>query len=255
MVFPSRQVAIEVFGFAIHWYGLLYLLGFLVAYTLIKRLQRYRALALSNDDVSSVLSWAVVGVILGGRLGYVLFYEPMYFLQNPAEIIAVWHGGMASHGGFIGAGLALWYILWKKHIPLLSFLDIATVPVALGLFFGRFGNFINWELYGTVTNVPWAMAIPGVEGLRHPTFFYAMIKNACIAMVCFSALRSARVQEGMPFALFLLLYGLLRFTVEFYREQPHGFTEIAGVSLSRGQVLTIPLILAGAILVLWLRRK
>ena len=180
-IFPSRQVALELLGFSVHWYGLLYLLAFLLTYFLIMRLQHLRSLELDKEVVSSLLSWAVGGVIVGGRIGYVLFYEYAYFSENTLEVLAVWNGGMSSHGGFIGVAIALGIALKKKGIPVLPFLDVITVPIALGLACGRFGNFINWELYGTVTDVPWAMAIPGVEGLRHPTFFYALAKDLLIS--------------------------------------------------------------------------
>ncbi len=253
--FPSRAVAIELFGFSVHWYGIMYLLAFLLAYILLQRLQRYRHLALSSDDIGSVLSGGILGVIVGGRLGYVFFYEPVYFLQNPLEILAVWHGGMSSHGGFLGVGVVLLFLLRKKNIPLLAFLDVIAVPAALGLALGRFGNFINFELYGTVTSVPWAIAIPGVEGLRHPTFFYAAGKDIFIACVCLLHLIRAQRVPGETFAVFLMLYGVLRFVVEFYREQSYALTDIGFISLTRGQLLTIPLIATGIILAAFLRHQ
>lgn len=253
--FPSRQVALEVFGFAVHWYGLLYLTAFVLAYVLVHRLQRYRNLSLTKDDVSTVLSYAIVGVIAGGRLGYVFFYEPQYFLRHPLEIVAVWNGGMSSHGGFIGVTVLLAYILRKKNIPLLAFLDIAAVPIAVGLALGRFGNFINWELYGTVTSVPWAVAIPGVEGLRHPTFFYSIAQELCTALVCYICLIRNVRPYGMTFAIFLLMYGVFRCVVEHFRDQPYTMTDLGFVALTRGQLLSIPIILAGLLLLWWLRKR
>lgn len=253
--FPSRQVAVEIAGFAIHWYGLLYLAAFLLAYILLQKLQSNRSLKLSKDDISSVLSYAIVGVIAGGRLGYVLFYEPQYFTSHPLEVFAVWNGGMSSHGGFLGVTVALLWILRKRDIPLLPFLDIITVPIAIGLMLGRFGNFINWELYGTVTTAAWGIAIPGVEGLRHPTFFYSMAKDLCIALFCYAHLVRGTRPYGMTFALFLLLYGLLRFVVEYYREQPYAFTDFGVFALTRGQLLTLPIIAAGFILVMILHSR
>ena len=240
--FPTRQVAIEIFGFSVHWYGLLYLLAFLLAYNLVLRLQRYRSLQLTKDDVSALLSWAIIGVIVGGRMGYVLFYEFAYFSKNLTEVFAVWNGGMSSHGGFIGVALALGFAIHKRSIPLLPFLDVITVPIALGLACGRIGNFVNWELYGTVTDVPWAMAIPGVEGLRHPTFFYAFAKNLFIAAVCYRFLRKTPVKPGQTFSVFLLMYGMLRFIVEYYRAQTYALTDLGFMELTRGQLLSLPII-------------
>lgn len=254
-LFPTRQVALELLGFSIHWYGLLYLLAFLLSYHLIFRLQHLRSLELNTEAISSLLSWAIVGVIVGGRMGYVLFYEYAYFSQHPLEVFSVWNGGMSSHGGFIGVALALGIALRKKGIPFLQFLDIITVPIALGLALGRLGNFINWELYGSITNVSWAMAIPGVEGLRHPTFFYALGKDLCIAAVCFRHLQLSYPRPGETFAIFLLLYGVLRYIVEYYRDQPYGFFEVGVLSISRGQLLTLPLIVIGLLSFLMIGRR
>ncbi|MBT4119298.1 MAG: prolipoprotein diacylglyceryl transferase [Candidatus Peribacter sp.] len=252
---PTRQVAVEVLGFSVHWYGLLYLAAFLLAYHLVLRLQHLRSLELDKDAVSSLLSWAIGGVIVGGRMGYVLFYEYAYFSQNTLEVLAVWNGGMSSHGGFIGVAVALGIALKKRGVPVLAFLDVITVPIALGLACGRLGNFINWELYGTVSDLPWAMVIPGVEGLRHPTFFYALIKNLLIAAICYRHLRLSYPRPGETFSIFLLLYGILRFFVEYFREQPYGWFEVGVISLSRGQLLTLPLILIGVISFLMVGRR
>jgi phosphatidylglycerol:prolipoprotein diacylglycerol transferase len=254
-LFPTRQVALEILGLSVHWYGLLYLVAFLLSYVLVFRLQHLRALFLSKDDISSLLSWAIIGVIAGGRMGYVLFYEFSYFTNHPLEILAVWNGGMSSHGGFLGVALVLGFALKKRGVPLLQFLDVITVPIALGLACGRIGNFINGELYGTVTDVSWAMAIPGVEGLRHPTFFYAFAKNLLIATVCFRHLKISSATPGKTFAIFLSMYGVLRFAVEHFREQPYGWIDIGFASITRGQLLTIPLIVVGCAIFLLLSRR
>lgn len=255
--FPSRTVAIELFGFAVHWYGLLYLSGFLLGYLLLPRLQHYRGLALSRDDWAEVLSFAVIGVIVGGRLGYVFLYDPMQYLANPLEIFAVWKGGMASHGGFIGVFLALWYVTRKRHIALLPLLDVVVVPVAIGLALGRFGNFINQELYGTVTSLPWGISIPNVDGLRHPTHIYAMIKDLLIAGLCFLHLRLPHSTPGRTAALFGGMYAVLRFLVEFLRVPSHVPFILGSLVLTRGQVYTIPVLLVALILWWWAgnRRK
>ncbi len=244
-----------ILGFPIHWYGLLYLLAFIIAYVSLPRLLRYRSLTLSPDTLSAILSAVVLGVIVGGRLGYVVFYELPYFVQHPLEIFAVWNGGMSSHGGFLGVTISLWFALKKRKVPLLPFLDCMSVPVALGLAFGRFGNFINLELYGTVTTLPWAISIPGVEGLRHPTFFYSMAQDLCMACVCYAMLRSRRFETGQTFAMFLLLYGVLRFVVEIFRDQPYGYMHLLGIELSRGQLLTLPIIAIAIVLLVFLQRR
>lgn len=249
--FPSRTVAIELFGFAVHWYGLLYLAGFLLGYVLLPHLQRYRGLALSKEDWAEILSFSVIGVIVGGRLGYVLLYDPMQYVADPLEIFAVWNGGMASHGGFIGVFLALLYVTHKRHIPLLQLFDVVVVPVAIGLALGRLGNFINQELYGTVTNLPWGISIPNVEGLRHPTQLYAMLKDLLIAAVCFVHLRLPSDRAGRTGALFVGLYAILRFLIEFLRVPSHAPFIVGALSITRGQTYTIPLLLIA--IALWVR--
>lgn len=247
-LFPSRSIAIEFFGFAVHWYGILYALGAILAIVLLPRIQRYRGLKFSHDDWTSIVAVGVLGVILGGRLGYVFFYEPLYFMQSPLEIIAVWHGGMSSHGGFIGVGIALGLYLWKHRLPFWNVLDVVVIPVALALALGRIGNFLNQELYGTVTTLPWGIEIPGEEGLRHPTQIYAFLKNLLIAGLCFWHLKKKPVKPGQTLALFLVLYGVLRFFVEFLRVQQYPSIEIGLLSLTRGQLLTVPIVLVGIVL-------
>ena len=174
-------------------------------------------------------------------------------MLRPLEIFWVWQGGMSSHGGFLGVAIALLLLEKKKKFDLLKLADIAVIPIAIGLALGRFGNFINLELYGTATDLPWAMAIPGIDTLRHPTFFYAMIKDLFIAGVCYWHLTHEHpYRSGRNLALFLILYGLLRYVIEYVRDQQHSLIDLGLMTLSRGQLLTIPLILIGVWL--WFRR-
>lgn len=249
--FPSRTVALEIIGWPIHWYGIMYLTAFLIAYILLPRLQKHRGLSLSYDDWSRILSWGVIAVLAGGRLGYVLFYEP-HLLLRPMDVISVWNGGMSSHGGFIAVVLVMLLVLKRMRVPLLRFADIVVVPIAIGLALGRVGNFINQELYGTVTDLPWAIAIPGVEGLRHPTQVYAILKDLFIALFCFVHLMKVRpVIPGRTMSWFLLWYSILRFLVEFVRVQDHS----GWMGITRGQFLTIPVAVAGVILWFFLRKQ
>lgn len=253
--FPSRAVAVSLFGFGIHWYGILYIVAFLIAFLLLQRLQGERRLALSRDEWSTVLTSGILGVLIGGRLGFVLFYHPVYFALHPLEIFAVWNGGMSSHGGFLGVGIALLLTARRNHIPLLALLDLAVIPAAVGLALGRVGNFINLELYGTVTSLPWGMTIPGVEGLRHPVQLYAVAKDLLIAAVCLWHLRRTRdLRPGGTFAVFLMLYGLLRFLVEFVREPDLPSVVFGSFSLTHGQLYTLPLIIVGILLWVWWKR-
>ena len=251
-IFPSRTIFLQIAGLQIHWYGVMYLLAFVMAFILVRRLQKYRSLYLDSEEWSYILSWAIIGVLVGGRLGYVLFYEPMYFLLNPLDIFAVWKGGMSSHGGFVGVALAMWWAASRHNIPIWKLADIVVVPIAIGLSFGRLGNYINYELYGTVTTLPWGIAIPGVEGLRHPTQLYAVIKDLLIAGICFYHIsRTAPILPGRTFALFLMLYGGLRFLTEFVRAQQYELF----LGLSRGQLYTIPIFLIGVFLWFWLKKR
>ena len=134
--FPSRTIALTIGNFSVHWYGVMYLLGFILALILLPSLQRYRKLFLTRDEWMTILSYAVIGVIAGGRLGYVLFYEPEYFAENPVDIFAVWKGGMSFHGGLIGVALLLTFVCWQKKISVLKVMDTAIVPVAIGLALG-----------------------------------------------------------------------------------------------------------------------
>ncbi|MBU0458183.1 prolipoprotein diacylglyceryl transferase [Patescibacteria group bacterium] len=247
-LFPSREIAIQILNLSIHWYGLMYLFGFLLAFFLLPRIQKYRNLYLTKDEWSSLLAWGVIGVILGGRLGFVLFYEPFYYLSAPLEIIKVWHGGMSSHGGFLGVITVLIIYTRRHNLDLLSLLDLLVIPAAIGLALGRLGNFINGELYGIETSVAWGMSFPGVDGLRHPTQIYAILKDLIIAGSMTMYMWS-RPLMGRVFALAILLYGLLRFLVEYFRDQPYGFVDLGITTISRGQILTIPLIVIG--LIVW----
>ncbi len=244
-LFPNRAVAITVAGFNIHWYGLMYLFAFLLAFYLLPRIQKWRGLNISRDDWSSLLALGVIGVIAGGRLGFVLFYEPAFYLANPAEIIKVWNGGMSSHGGLIGVGIAVMLFCRRKSINIFSLLDVVVIPGAIGLAMGRVGNLINGELYGIESVVPWAMQFAESDVLRHPTQIYAIIKNLIIAGVCTMYIQSVSVKKGQVFALFLIMYGLLRYIVEYYREQPYGVYDFGIIMMSRGQLLTVPIIVIG----------
>ncbi len=249
--FPAQNIALRIAGFPIYWYGILYLVAFVTAAVLLPRLQELRKLKLSKGEWNDILTWAVVGVLLGGRLGYVLFYRFADFLQNPILLFDVRSGGMASHGGMIGVALAFAWVMRKRAwSEKLSIADIAVVPVAIGLALGRFGNFLNQELYGTVTTLPWGMEFDGVQGLRHPTQLYAIAKDLSIAALCYWYLRRTMTSfvPGRALALFLMLYGVLRFIVEIFRDQT-GITMWG--PLSEGQVLTVPVFLVGAAIWYW----
>jgi phosphatidylglycerol:prolipoprotein diacylglycerol transferase len=255
--FPSRTIALSIGSVSVHWYGVMYLLAFLLAMELIPRLQGKRGLALSRDQRDSLILSLFFGVLLGGRLGFALFYGGWEYWSHPLRILAIWEGGMSSHGGFIGVAIALILFARRQRISLLALTDILVIPAAIGLAFGRVGNLINGELFGTVTSLPWGMHFPGTEGLRHPTQIYAVLKDLLIAGVCFLHLKKSsgqgEVQYGKTTAIFLVLYAVLRFLVEYFREQTYGFFSVLGFRLSEGQLLSIPIFLAGVILAVVLK--
>lgn len=252
-LFPSRQIFLEIGPLAIHWYGIMYLLAFLIAWWLLPVLAAKKGYQLSKDDIGTILFAGILGTIIGGRLGFVTFYAPEYYGDRPWRILALWEGGMSSHGGMIGVAVAMLIVLrkLKTKISLWQLGDLLIVPIAIGLALGRLGNFINLELYGPVTALPWGIQIPGVEGLRHPTPLYAMGKDLLIAGVCFLFLFRSR-KEGTTLGLFFVLYGVLRFLVEFVRVETAGGLDLGILYLTRGQLLTIPVITIG-LYILWLR--
>lgn len=254
-LFPTRHIALTIGSFSIHWYGLLYLVAFIQAYLLLPRLQRLVGLSFTREQWQEIVALGAAAVVVGGRLGYVLFYEPAYFFAHPLEIFALWQGGMSSHGGFIAVIVALSLFARRKGIETWRLLDIIVIVVALGLALGRLGNFINYELFGPPTALPWAVTIPGEAVARHPTPLYAVGKNVLIAALTYSYLRwgkNARVGETA--ALFVALYGLLRFLVEYLRVQEWPYFNAGPISLTYGQLLTLPLLLGGVAYFLW-RRK
>lgn len=252
---PSREIAVEILGFAVHWYGVMYLLAFVTAAFLLPRLQQWRELHLVDAEWSRILNAAIVGTIVGGRLGHVFFYDPGYYWAEPLKIFAVWEGGMSFHGGLLGVALGLlWAMRGWSVDKILRVADIVVVPAALGLAFGRIGNFINFELFGPVTTLPWGMAIPGQEGLHHPTPLYECAYSLAIAASCYAMLRRSRT-PGHSFGVFLMLYGVFRFLVEFVRTPDAPLTDLWLFTLTRGQTLTVPVFLLGLGLLLWTTRR
>ena len=206
-------------------------------------------------DVDDLLFYGVLGVILGGRLGYVLFYKPAHYLANPLEILAVWQGGMAFHGGFLGVLVALWFYSRNTRRHFLDVTDFIAPLIPLGLAAGRLGNFINAELVGRVTNAPWAMIFPSVDSLpRHPSQLYQFALEGVLLFAILWWYGSRARPRGALSGAFLLGYGVLRFAAEFFR-QPDDFLGLLSLGLSMGQWLSLPMIAGGAGLLLWVWRQ
>lgn len=249
-------VALAIGPLAIRWYGLMYLLAF----TLLIVLGRIRIKQQPNADwdakrLDDVLFYGVIGVVLGGRLGYVLFYKLSYFLAHPIEIFYVWEGGMSFHGGFIGVAFALWLFARRGKKSWLAVTDFIAPLVPLGLGAGRIGNFINGELWGRPTDLPWGMVFPHVDLVpRHPSQLYefGLEGLALFIMVWFYSARPR--PAGAVSGLFLVGYGTFRFIVEYSRE-PDDFLGLLSMGLSMGQWLSLPMMVAGVMLMVWAYRK
>lgn len=249
-------IALAIGPLAIRWYGLMYLLAF----TLLIVLGRIRIKQQSNADwdakrLDDVLFYGVLGVVLGGRLGYVLFYKLSYYLAHPIEIFYVWEGGMSFHGGFIGVAFALWLFARRGKKSWLAVTDFIAPLVPLGLGAGRIGNFINGELWGRPTDLPWGMVFPHVDLVpRHPSQLYefGLEGLALFILVWFYSARPRPV--GAVSGLFLVGYGTFRFIVEFSRE-PDDFLGLLSMGLSMGQWLSLPMMVAGVVLMIWAYRK
>jgi len=255
LIFPAFDpVALQLGPLAIRWYGLAYIAALLGGWLIMRRLLPRPTAAAPADAADDFLTWATIGVILGGRLGYVLFYKPAYYLSQPLEIVQVWHGGMSFHGGLLGVALATILFTRRRGIPLLGFADVLAVVAPLGLMFGRIANLINGELFGRVTDVPWGMVFPHGGPLpRHPSQFYeAGLEGLVLFLILAGLCRIRRVRErqGVLTGLFIGGYGLARFVVEFYRE-PDAFLGTLPIGLTMGQTLSLPMVLGGLALVGW----
>ena len=226
----------------IRWYGLMYVIAFFITYFYCKKAIEKGQLKLTVKELDDLLGLMVVSMIIGARLFYAIFYNPSYFISEPWKILYVWEGGLSFHGGLAGIVLATLWFARKKKISFFHIADVLCIPIALGNALGRIGNFINAELYGIPTSLPWGVIFPGVELARHPTQLYEAAYNVVIFGILYS-LHNKKLKEGMIFGSFLILYSIFRFSVEFIKDLPsYG-------PLTMGQWLTIPLFLIGIWLV------
>ena len=291
-VIPFPDISPEIFSislfgmeFALRWYALAYIVGIVLGWRLVVmavrrgHLWRSGEAPLSVRDVEDLLTWVILGVILGGRLGFVLFYQPGYYLQNPAEILKVWQGGMSFHGGLLGVMLACVAFAWRRGVPFLSLADVLCMAAPVGLLLGRIANFINAELWGRPTDLPWGVVFPtaaaqdcpAVEGpcARHPSQLYeagleGLVLGAVILWLVWR--HRALWMPGLVSGVFFIGYGLSRFFVEFFRQadaqfitpdNPMGYVvHLGNWGLSMGQILSLPMLVLGLILLaIGLRRR
>ena len=245
-------VLVHLGPFAIRWYALSYIAGILLGWLYARALIRNKtywggAAPLTVEDFDDFVLWVTLGIILGGRTGYVLFYNLPHFIEHPAEIVQLWHGGMSFHGGFTGCVVAVIAFAWKRGIPFLSLGDITCAVGPIGLFLGRIANFINGELWGRPTDVPWAMIFPsGGPVPRHPSQLYeATLEGLVLLLLLWLLIRAGALKRpGFIIGAFACLYAVARVTCEFFREPDVQLGFLWG-GATMGQLLSIPLFLAG----------
>ncbi len=283
----SNEVfSIEILGMtlSLRWYALAYIAGILIGWRLIVALLRRPALwrsspPMTEQQLENLLTWVILGIVLGGRLGFVLFYQPGYYLANPAEILKIWEGGMSFHGGFLGVVTAVWLFCRNQGIPIASVADAIAVAAPPGLFLGRIANFINAELWGRPTTLPWGVAFPGEAAqtcpgiltvcARHPSQIYEAVLEGLIlgSILLYLVWRRGWLRiPGQTAGLFFAGYGMARFVVEFFRQadaqyitpdNPLGhvirFTDSFGFSM--GQLLSLPMVAVGLSVIWWARSR
>jgi phosphatidylglycerol---prolipoprotein diacylglyceryl transferase len=253
-------VALRIGPVAVRWYGLAYVAAFVAAGFVMHWLVRRWELDISDDDQLTILIAAVVGVILGGRLGYVLVYGLGFFLQNPARIFAIWDGGMSFHGGLAGILIAGLIVSRTMGIPWLTLCDIGSVGAPIGIFFGRLANFVNGELWGRAATVPWAMVFPAADATpRHPSQLYEALLEGLVLFVVmlWLATRKPNPPRGVLLGWLLTLYGVFRIFAEYFR-QPDvqmGARGFLALGVTTGQLLSVPMVIAGVWLVVWSTRR
>ena len=243
---------------AIRWYGLMYVVAFISFLMLTKlRVKRGFGGAMTVNDVDDLLLYGVLGVILGGRLGYILFYKAGFYLAHPLEIFKVWEGGMSFHGGFLGVLLAVAFFCWRRKKRWIEVMDLIAPSVPIGLAAGRLGNFINGELPGRPTDVPWGMWFPQIDReplARHPSQLYQFALEGLLLFVLLWLFASKKRPAGAVSAAFLIGYGVFRFLAEFGR-QPDDFLGLLAMGLSMGQWLSLPMIAIGIAMMAWAYQK
>lgn len=270
--FPDIDpVAVQIGPIAIKWYGLAYLSGLLLGWLYIRRLLSQTKLWADDrppflpQKVDDLLIYMVAGVLIGGRLGFVLFYEPSYYLENPLDIFAVWKGGMAFHGGLFGSGVAIWIFSRRNGINPWSTSDLCTATVPIGIFFGRIANFINGELFGRPTDVPWGMVFPEARlhypdvepTARHPSQLYEAMLEGLLLFIVLRILThyyGALKRPGLVSGTFLVGYALARSTAELFRE-PHFAHSLNIEPLTVGIAYSIPMLLLGLFVIYFARTQ
>src|SRR3989338_664825 len=242
-----NPVLLHISSLEIRYYGLFYIVGLLIAYFYLKHQIKTKNLALTYNDLLDYIIYLTIGIILGGRLFYIIVYDLKYYLANPMSIIAIWHGGMAFHGALLGIIIASLIFCKKKKINFYTLADHVVIPASIALALGRIRNFINGELYGRQHSLSYPLAVDFGDGIaRHPSQLYESAKNLIIFAVLFQ-LRKSNLKPGALFWLFITMYGMLRFIVEFFR-MPDSQLGFILFGLSMGQLLTVIMVIVGGIM-------
>jgi phosphatidylglycerol---prolipoprotein diacylglyceryl transferase len=232
-------VIVKVGPLSLRWYGLMYILGFVSSYLLVMYQVRKRNLKIERAVIDDLYFYLILGLIVGARLGYALFYNPMFYIMNPVEVLVLWHGGMSFHGGLIGAFIAGYVVIRKRHLPFFTIADLILPTCPVGIGFGRIGNFINGELFGKPSSVPWAMIFPqGGHVPRHPSQLYEAFFEGFLLFAILWVYKEHKKREGDVFALFLILYGVFRTFCEFFRQPDEQLGYLFGL-ISMGQLLSL----------------
>jgi phosphatidylglycerol:prolipoprotein diacylglycerol transferase len=259
MTFPNIDPVAFSFGpLVVRWYALAYLFGLITGWQWCMSMAKRKDSIVRPQDYDDFLTWAVLGVVLGGRIFYVFFYNFADYAAHPMEAFKIWHGGMSFHGGMTGVILSAWLFTRHKKIPFFAFTDLLACATPIGLGVGRLANFINGELYGRVTDVPWGMVFPrGGDLPRHPSQLYeAFCEGLLLLVIMYLLQRQQKVRSRIGFlsGIFLTLYGLIRFSLEFFRE-PDAQLGFLFAGATMGQLLCIPMIIAGITILIWSGRK
>lgn len=245
-------VALAIGPLKIHWYGLMYVIGFLGFLIIGKMRSKANNTAMNPDRVDDMMFWGAIGVVVGGRVGYMLFYNLKGFLSDPLSIFQVWDGGMSFHGGLLGVILAMLLLARRWNMSFFQVSDFVAPLVPIGLGAGRLGNFINAELWGRTTDVPWGVVFPNVDQLvRHPSQLYQAFLEGLVLFLVLNWFRKLSPPVGAISGLFMIGYGLARILVEFFREPDAHIGYLAWGWLTEGQLLSVPMVLAGMV-VMWI---
>jgi phosphatidylglycerol:prolipoprotein diacylglycerol transferase len=239
----------------LRWYGLMYMLSFIIGFFVLKSYAKYRKLNVTTDDLYDLLFYLILGVMIGGRLGYVLFYDLSSYVREPLSIFAIWQGGMSFHGGFIGMILAALWICRRKRWNFWEIADLGSAVAPIGLGLGRIGNFINGELFGRPTSVSWAMIFPeGGPMPRHPSQLYEALLEGLLLFLILRWFYRKNFYRGTVFWALVAFYGLFRFLVEFVRE-PDAQIGLDLGPFTRGQLLTLPMLVLGTVMMITFARR